>query len=74
MSGVWNSDGSAALTQTQYGFRWGAAVVTRIMDHPQYGTVIRVGSDDWPGFEIRVTPQGRKITVTCLVTGKQIAP
>ena len=51
------------FTLTRYGFQWGEMRLERIASEPKFGVVIFIGTarEQW---EVRVSPMGRKMTIT----------
>ena len=56
-----------SFAMTRYGFRWGPLRVERIISDPKWGVVLRIGTDR-EQWEVRVSPKGRRMTVTQLLT------
>lgn len=55
-----------AVEFTQFGFRWGPIVVSRLCSDDRFGfevEVRRAGDDIGSGIQIHATPRGRKLTV-----------
>ena len=51
------------MEETKYGFEWGPMVVERVLSDERVGVVVQVRTRGGPGFEVRVTPKGKKIDV-----------